>query len=992
MTFFNNMRILIKLPVMIGLLCIGSLMSFTIFSYYSARSVIETRAKSNLLGLAQERRMLLEETFQTLNLTAIQLAESEIATVAASKLQMGWESLPKGREDYVQNWYIDQSPYEEGDRGQLASATDGSIFSQFHRRFHGFFLSQLNINGLHDIFMLNQNGDMIYSVQKYGDFGSNITENTTLAAMHAEARNLGAKRQIFETPFIKYNAYGADWAKFILTPIVNANDEIVGTLGVSFTQDHLDDIIAVPKTLEGGEIHLIGPTISLGGHLPGGMDDIGIGENDLGHPPYSLDQEAQVQTRNGDQFFMAHQELDWQSKPWRVEVLQSSSVIAAPIETLKNKLLLNLIGYGGCVILLAFALGRNIGRPLSRVKSAMFEVAHKRYDTVIPDLHRKDEIGEIAQVLQQFKTDLQIGEEATTDAVFKGAAFESSTAAMALIDLNGDILYANDSLKGLWAVYREQLKEIWPNFDIDAPVGQTVIGLGCEPRFIHLIENCQSSHRKGSGNIVHEEIYLSLKLVAIEDADGVVAGYSIEWNDESRARGDRAALEAIELTRVTAEFTAAGRFLRMNENFQSLIDGSTEYLENLSASEVFFPADQNAPNLDICFMGKQATSGIYEARFTNKIIVLDGTFMPVLDSANNCFKVIFVGRDETETIGRIKRSEEARVKLSQEQGHVVNELSKALDTLSTGDLGVEIIHPFNDAHEELRHDFNLAVQTLNETMRHIVENAGLINRESSDIGAASESLAARAKTQSETLEETASSLGELTLSMQSIATGANEVRQTVSSAQDLAKESQSTVTSAVQAMEEIETSSRAISKIVTVIDDIAFQTNLLALNAGVEAARAGDAGRGFAVVASEVRALAARSSEAAKDITDLIESSDRNVKHGVRLVGQAGGALTTILDAVENISHQVRDITNSQEEQSLSLNEINAAITALDLATQENSVMISQTANASMSLRQEAEVMFKSVARFKIDKDALSEEDAGLPMSAIPLSNLPKAG
>src|SRR5690606_37252211 len=105
------------------------------------------------------------------------------------------------------------------------------------------------------------------------------------------------------------------------------------------------------------------------------------------------------------------------------------------------------------------------------------------------------------------------------------------------------------------------------------------------------------------------------------------------------------------------------------------------------------------------------------------------------------------------------------------------------------------------------------------------------------------------------------------------------------------------VTDAVSAMARIEQASKKISDITRVIDDIAFQTNLLALNAAVEAARAGDAGKGFAVVASEVRSLAQRSGEAAKDISGLISSSNIEVEAGVKLVRQAGDALTRIVAA-----------------------------------------------------------------------------------------------
>ena len=190
------------------------------------------------------------------------------------------------------------------------------------------------------------------------------------------------------------------------------------------------------------------------------------------------------------------------------------------------------------------------------------------------------------------------------------------------------------------------------------------------------------------------------------------------------------------------------------------------------------------------------------------------------------------------------------------------------------------------------------------------------------------------------------------------------------------------VQQAVTAMGEIAQSSDQISRIIGVIDDIAFQTNLLALNAGVEAARAGEAGRGFAVVASEVRALAQRSSEAAREIDALISTSSEHVRNGVNLVGQTGLALNGILVSVNEIAERVSEIALSAREQATGLSEINAAMLQLDQVTQQNTAMFEETTAAAQSLARGVQALTSITARFT----AAELEEAASPRMPDPLS------
>jgi methyl-accepting chemotaxis protein len=296
----------------------------------------------------------------------------------------------------------------------------------------------------------------------------------------------------------------------------------------------------------------------------------------------------------------------------------------------------------------------------------------------------------------------------------------------------------------------------------------------------------------------------------------------------------------------------------------------------------------------------------------------------------------------------------------------IGALAEGLKALAEGDLTHQITAAFRPKAQGLKDDFNEAANRLLEAMEAVTTSANGIRGGSDEISTAADDLSRRTEQQAASLEETAAALDEITATVKRSAEGAAQASQAASSAKIDAERSGAIVQDAVAAMGEIEHSSGQITQIIGVIDEIAFQTNLLALNAGVEAARAGDAGRGFAVVAQEVRALAQRSAEAAKEIKTLIASSSSQVERGVRLVGDTGQALNTIVTKVAEITSQITEIAKSAQEQATGLNQVNVAVNQMDQVTQQNAAMVEQTTAAASNLRGEAGELAKLVSRFRI--------------------------
>ncbi|WP_157791753.1 methyl-accepting chemotaxis protein [Pseudooceanicola antarcticus] len=303
------------------------------------------------------------------------------------------------------------------------------------------------------------------------------------------------------------------------------------------------------------------------------------------------------------------------------------------------------------------------------------------------------------------------------------------------------------------------------------------------------------------------------------------------------------------------------------------------------------------------------------------------------------------------------------------QDLVVAQLGDALTRLARRDLSVSIETQFDADHDRLRQNFNHAIEELRGTVQQVIRNARAVSEDADSIANASNNLAQRTERQAASLQETANAIQEINQNVRSTAEAARSASTVANEAQSRSAASDEVVLRTVNAMAAIESSSSEIHKIIQVIEDIAFQTNLLALNAGVEAARAGEAGRGFSVVATEVRALAARSSTSAREISELIQKSSEHVKSGVSLVNETGDVLKSISESVSGVAELVSQIASSANEQSGSIALIDQTMKELDQVTQQNAAMFEETNAASSALNREAEELSTLMLRFQTGED-----------------------
>lgn len=433
-------------------------------------------------------------------------------------------------------------------------------------------------------------------------------------------------------------------------------------------------------------------------------------------------------------------------------------------------------------------------------------------------------------------------------------------------------------------------------------------------------------------------------------------------------------LEAISRSQATIEFNLDGTIITANQNFLQTMGYGLEEIQGQHHSKFVDPVDVKSP--DYQDFWRQLNRGEFAARKFRRIakggreVWLQASYNPVLDPNGRAYKIIKLAVDITEAEHAAQQSETKRVLGEQEQGVVVSNLATSLRSLADGDLSTRIEVQFNGANATIKDDFNRAMGAMSEAMSSIATSTDSMRGGADEIASASDDLSRRTEQTAASLEQTAAALDEITATVKRSAEGAKQASSAASGAKVDAERSGDVVREAVSAMGEIKDSSDKITQIIGVIDEIAFQTNLLALNAGVEAARAGDAGKGFAVVAQEVRALAQRSAEAAKEIKALISSSTNQVARGVKLVGETGEALVSIVSKVTEIDGLIAEIALSSQEQATGLNQVNSAVNQMDQITQQNAAMVEEATAAASSLRAESVELSRLVGRFKLDDEA----------------------
>ncbi|MCG6884490.1 MAG: methyl-accepting chemotaxis protein [Silicimonas sp.] len=965
----NKISIRSKLPIAMATMVALNIILISAVGYFDSRDLAVKGANEKLAEIGDTHAKQVEALLHSVDHGLQTQAADPVVAEAITAFAKTFNALQNPKED-LQKDYITDNPFPAEDRGKLRNTSGFSPYDTVHRQYHPIFATLRDAVGYYDVFLFDTRGNLVYSVQKSTDYATNLMtgewRETGLAEAFRQASENSADARSVFVDFAPYGPSGGKPEAFIARPVFDTDGARLGVIAYELPVSALN---AAASTSIGrtGHSYLVAadgymrsdtPLTEVNDVLQTFVESPAVEHGTAGETGTLEYHDAAGNVVEGH-----YNAIDFHGVSWALVTEQGQEELLSALPKMLRDQLMMGAAFLAVAAALSFWLASGVSRPLQRVVDTVGRISGKDYDTPVPDIDRGDEIGDIAQALERFRTTLAEAEEAAVDAAFKGAAYDATGGPMALCDLDRRCVGANAALLTLIAEHPD-------DFGIEAEEDGTMPLVGRTLEELDIIDGDILAEMQDHARlpiqktIVVGGLYVGLLIDLVRNREGGGIGYVIDMQNRTDQMAAEVLSTAIDGQQSRVEMDLSGAVKRHNDHFARLLRLDARAVQKTNGREIIRGEAQGAEIWDAALRG-EATVGRFHVAAQQGRRIVDGSFNPVPDQDGRTAGFLLIGVDVTEERERAIAAESEAKQRADDQANVVQKLSVSLQHISQGDLTSLIEDTFAQDYEQLRHDFNEAVSKLEAVIGDVVVNASSIGSEAGGISASVTELSKRTEAQAATLEETAAAMHQLTTSVASSAQGAASAAEIAAEARKNAQASSGIVRETADAMTQIEASSQEVAKIIGVIDDIAFQTNLLALNAGVEAARAGSAGRGFAVVASEVRALAQRCLEASNDISSLISASGEHVERGVSLVGKTGNELENIAASVLEISDNVGQIATAAREQSNGLTEINEALSQLDQATQQNAAMAEETTAAAQSLLGEAHHLTETTSSFR---------------------------
>ncbi|MEM9684357.1 MAG: HAMP domain-containing protein, partial [Pseudomonadota bacterium] len=399
----------------------------------------------------------------------------------------------------------------------------------------------------------------------------------------------------------------------------------------------------------------------------------------------------------------------------------------------------------GVLCVAAFLFRGMIARPISALSTRTMSMEKGDLTGAVPCMKRQDEVGATARSLETLRQSLEVAEAERQKTSFLNAAFGSATAALLLADKDLIIKEFNPAFQRLMSSIDDGFVARGIDMDLDNLIGENVDVFHPHPSAIR--GQLETAKFPMNATIKLGDYVVTLSIAPVRDAEGEHAGYLLEWRDDTKDLSNKAIIDAIDAAQWRARFDKDGVLKKANQVFFDGLPGSEALCGSANLADI---VRSGGDKIAAAALDGQSTTGMHTFAFGGQERIINGIFSPLKDTSGRPDGFILIATDVTEAEARLRQATEEAEAAKEAQDHAVNALKRALSTLADGDLSSRLSEALHPDYESLQHEFNTSVSGLDNAVAAVLENAGSILGEASNISDAAGDLSHRTEQQAAT--------------------------------------------------------------------------------------------------------------------------------------------------------------------------------------------------------------------------------------------------